>query len=79
MAAATKKVNMKHAAHHQYEILRRPVSINDQTKNAATTTKRSFAIEDDAEFVYKSAMNPDSRGCKLKYQVTISPTMARTK
>lgn len=79
VAAAIRNVNVKHAAHHQYEILRRPVSINDQTKNAATTTKRSFAIEDDAEFVYKSAIKLVSRGCKLKYQVTNRPIIAKTK
>ncbi len=70
---------MKHAAHHRYEILRRPVSINDQTKNTVTTTKRSFAKEDDAEFAYKSAKKLVSRGCKLKYQVTKSPIIAKTK
>ncbi len=79
VAAAMMKVNIKHAAHHQYEMFRRPVSIKDQTRNAATTTKRSFAIEDDAEFVYKSAMNPVSRGCRLKYHVAIRPTIAKTK
>jgi len=70
---------MKDTVHHQYEIFSRPVSINDQTKNAATTTKRSLAIEDDAEFAYRSIMKLFSRDCKLKYQVTNRPVMAKTK